>query len=174
MSFIRPEARAAVVQWREAVIGAAVLLLGLWGASGFGLVKWLGVALVALGAVLIVSGLQRGRFRTGSGGPGVVQVDEGQVAYFGPLNGGSVAVRSLSRVVLDGRSRPAVWALYEPGQAPLHIPVNAAGAEALFDAFASLEGMRTEHMLQQLKAVSDQPVVIWTKGDRDSQGRRLH
>ena len=169
MSFLRPEARAALVQWRETLVGAAVLLLGLWWASGFGLLKWLGIGLVAVGAVLIVSGIQRARFRIGQGGPGVVQVDEGEVAYFGPLNGGSVAMRSLSRVVLDGRSQPPVWALYQPGQAPLHIPVNAAGSDALFDAFASLDGIKTEHMLAQLKAAPDHPVVIWAKEDR-----RLH
>lgn len=165
MSFIRPEAQAAVAQWREALIGSVVLLLGLWWASGIGLLKWLGIAFVAIGAVLIVSGIQRGRFRVGKGGPGVVQVDEGEVAYFGPLNGGSVAMRSLSRVVLDGRSKPAVWALYQPGQAPLQIPVNAEGSDALFDAFASLEGIRTENMLAQLKAAPDHPVVIWAKTD---------
>ena len=169
MSFIRPEARAAVAQWREALIGAVVLLVGVWWASGIGLTKWLGVALVAAGAVLIVSGIQRARFRVGKGGPGVVQVDEGEVAYFGPLNGGTVAIRSLSRVVLDGRSSPPVWALYQPGQAPLHIPVNAEGSDALFDAFASLDGIRTENMLTQLKATPDHPVVIWAKDDR-----RLH
>ncbi len=165
MTFIRPEARAAVAQWREALVGGVVLLLGIWWASGFGVMKWLGIGLVAVGAVLIVSGLQRGRFRIGKGGPGVVQVDEGEVAYFGPLNGGSVAIRSLSRVVLDGRSTPPVWALYQPGPAPLHIPVNAEGSDALFDAFASLDGIRTENMLARLKATPDQPVVIWAKSD---------
>ncbi len=165
MSFIRPEAQAKVAQWREALVGGAVLLIGLWWASGFGVMKWLGIALVGVGAVLIVSGVQRARFRVGKGGPGVVQVDEGEVSYFGPLNGGSVAMRSVSRVVLDGRSSPAVWALYQPGQAPLHIPVNAEGSDALFDAFASLEGIRTENMLAQLKATPDQPVVIWAKSD---------
>ena len=57
MTFIRPEARAAVAQWREALVGGVVLLLGIWWASGFGVMKWLGIGLVAVGAVLIVSGL---------------------------------------------------------------------------------------------------------------------
>lgn len=174
MSFLRPEAVTALKRWREALVGGAVALLGLWAASGFGLMQWVGMALVVLGAVLVLIGFQRARFRTGQGGPGVVQVDEGEVAYFGPLDGGSVAVRSLSRVVLDGRSSPPVWALYQAGQPPLHIPVNAAGSEALFDAFASLEGIRTENMLKHLKSIPDQPVVIWTKGDPNPHRRRLH
>ncbi len=166
MTFIRPEARAAMMRWREVIMGSGVVLLGLWWASGFGVMRWLGIGLVAVGVVLIVSGVQRTRFRGAAGGPGVVQIDEGEVMYFGPLNGGTVSVRDLSRVVLDGRSHPAVWALYQPGQGPLQIPVNAEGADALFDAFATLEGLKTERMLSQLRAAPQQPVVIWAKHDR--------
>jgi hypothetical protein len=121
---------------------------------------------VLAGAALLFSGIQRARFKRGAGGPGVVQVDEGEVAYFGPLNGGSVAVRALSRLVLDGRSDPAVWALYQPGQAPLHIPVNAEGGEMLFDAFSSLPGLKTEQMFAKMNEGRAEPVVIWVKTDR--------
>ncbi|MCP4818871.1 MAG: hypothetical protein GY883_06770 [Shimia sp.] len=166
MSFIRPEARAAIAKWREVLIGLGVLCLGLWWASGGGLLRWIGFAVLIAGAALIVSGIQRARFRRGTGGPGVVQVDEGEVAYFGPLNGGSVAVRALSRLVLDGRSSPAVWALYQPGRQPLHIPVTAEGGEALFDAFSSLPGLKTEQMLAKLTDPKPEPVLIWAKDDR--------
>lgn len=169
MGFIRPEARALVMQWREALIGLVVLMLGAWWASGFGVLKWLGYVTCAIGVALIVSGIQRARFRAGQGGPGVVQIDEGQVTYFGPLNGGAVAVQSLSRLVLDGSSDPAVWALYQAGQPPLHIPVNAEGADLLFDAFATLPGLKTGAMITKLQARPDHPVVIWQKDDR-----RLH
>ena len=37
---------------------------------------------------------------------GAVQVDEGQIAYFGPLTGGTVAVRDLQRLRLDGGAKP--------------------------------------------------------------------
>ncbi|WP_270727034.1 hypothetical protein [Shimia sp. Alg240-R146] len=166
MSFIRPEARVAIVKWREVLVGLVVLLLGLWWASGGGILRWIGFAVLIAGIALIVSGIQRARFRRGTGGPGVVQVVEGEVAYFGPLNGGSVAVRALSRLVLDGRSNPAVWALYQPGRPQLHIPVNAEGGEALFDAFASLPGLKTEQMLARLQDVKAEPVLIWAKDDR--------
>lgn len=169
MSFIRPEARALVMQWREVLIGLAVLMLGAWWAGGFGVLKWLGIVICGIGVALIVSGIQRARFRAGRGGPGVVQIDEGQVTYFGPLNGGAVAVQSLNRLVLDGGSNPAVWALYQAGQPPLHIPVNAEGADGLFDAFATLPGLKTGAMIAKLQARPDHPVVIWQKDDR-----RLH
>ncbi|SFL59419.1 hypothetical protein [Shimia aestuarii] len=163
MSFVRPEARAAMMRWREALLGLAVLLLGLWWASGFGLLKWLGYGVTVLGVIFIIAGIQRARFRSGQGGPGVVQVDEGAVIYFGPLDGGSVAMRDLTRLALDGRSHPAVWVLSQAGQAPLMIPVNAKGSDALFDAFATLPGLKTEAMLARLQEKPDHPVVIWQK-----------
>jgi len=43
------------------------------------------------------------------------------------------------------------------------IPVDADGADALFDAFASLPGLKTEHMLGQLRAAPDRPVLIWQR-----------
>ena len=108
----------------------------------------LGFSMVVAGAVLMFAGFQRARFRVASDGPGMVQVDEGQVTYFGPLDGGSVAIRQLSLVELDPKSKPAsTWVLTEPGQPPLAIPTTASGAEALFDVFASLDGIRTERML---------------------------
>ena len=163
MSFIRPEAHAALLRWREALVGLAVLVLGLWWASGFGLLKWLGLGVAVIGGVLIVAGVQRARFRGAQGGPGVVQVDEGAVVYYGPLNGGAVAMRDITRLALDGSSHPAVWVLTQAGQEPLMIPVNAEGSDALFDAFATLPGLKTEAMLARLREKPDHPVVIWQK-----------
>ena len=42
--------------------------------------------------------------------------------------------------------------LVQPGQPPLQIPLTATGAEALFDAFATLPGIRTERMLREMRA----------------------
>nr|WP_319947563.1 hypothetical protein [uncultured Shimia sp.] len=169
MKFIRPEAQAMLMQWRETLLGGLVMVLGLYWSSGFGILKWLGFATIPVAILLMIMGLQRARFRAGQGGPGVVQVDERQITYFGPLNGGAVAVDEMTGLSLDAGSVPPVWVLRQPGQPDLQIPVNAEGADALFDAFASLEGIRTEHMLAQLKAKPDHPVVIWGKA-----AARLH
>ncbi len=169
VSFIRPDARAALWRWREVLLGGCVLLLGLYWASGFGILKWLGFGVIALGAAVVLAGLQRTRFRAGRGGPGVVQVDERQITYFGPLDGGSVALEDLRAISLDATSAPPVWVLRQPAQPELHIPVNAEGSDALFDAFAALPGIRTEFMLTQLRQKPDHPVVIWSK-----PGARLH
>ena len=132
MSFVRPEARAAIWRWREALIAGGVLLLGSYWAFGTGaLLHWLGYFVMAVGGVLLVTGLQRGRFRGNWGGPGVVHVDEGAVAYFGPLTGGVVALREMTALKLDPTGTPPHWVLSQRGQADLHIPLTAEGAEAL-------------------------------------------
>jgi hypothetical protein len=175
MSFIRPEARALLWRWRE-ILGALLLLaLGLrWALVGVGVTQITGWACVTLAVVLGVVGAQRMRFRRGSDGPGVVQVTEGQISYFGPLTGGAVARSEIETVRLDHTARPSHWVLEQPGQPPLAIPVTAAGAEALFDVFASLPGLKTERMLSELHHKGPHQVVIWQRSPEPRSLHRLH
>jgi hypothetical protein len=166
MSFIRPEARATLHRFREALTGAAILLLGLWWLLGTtGLLPYIGGALAIAGAALTLAGLQRARFRGGAGGPGVVTVDEGQIAYFGPLTGGAVALSEITALSLDPTAKPPHWVLSQPGQPDLFIPLTAEGADTLFDVFASLPGIRTERMLAQMRAPATAPVTVWQRPD---------
>lgn len=176
MSFVRPEARARLMQWREAIIGGGVLLLGLyWGLfTGGGLLHWIGYAVAIIGALLVAAGIQRARFRLGSGGPGIVQVVEGRISYFGPLTGGVADLGALSQLSLDPTASPAHWLLYQPGQPPLAIPLTAEGADTLFDAFATLPGLQTERMLARMRDGGQDPVVIWTDPDSRHRHLRLH
>ncbi len=173
-SFIRPAARAAIWRWREVLTGGAVVTLGaVWILGPGGLLGWLGWGLVAAGAGLLVIGLQRVRFRAGSGGPGIVTVDEGRITYFGPLTGGVVSMSEIERLTLDPTGRPSHWVLWQPGQPTLSIPVNAEGNEVLFDVFSTLPGLRTETMLAALSGHSGDPVVIWQRGPAHLGDRRL-
>ena len=175
MSFVRPEAKAAMWRWREILVAAAMMLVGIsWIGGPGGLLGWLGWVLIVVSVALTVIGIQRGRFRNGAGGPGVVSVDEGQISYLGPLTGGVVAARELERLALDPTTRPAHWVLEQPDQPSLHIPVNAEGAEALFDVFSSLPGIKTEQMLSELSGRAVHPVVIWERHPSRPQGLRLH
>ena len=175
MTFFRPEAKAAVWRWREVLFGVFVIVLGVWFVTGPGfLLAVPGYALVAAGGALMWIGVQRGRFRGKGDGAGAVQVDEGQVSYFGPLTGGSVALRELQSLTLDGTLFPPHWRLNQEGSPALLIPVNAAGSEALFDAFATLPGLKTERMLSTLKANPHQAVVIWQRGRLRPEGALLH
>ena len=92
MSFLRPEAKAELWRWREVLGGIAVALIGLWLVAGPGLLLAIpGYALILAGVIFVWIGGQRVRFRKTGLGAGAVQVDEGQIAYFGPLTGGVIA-----------------------------------------------------------------------------------
>ncbi|CUK00101.1 hypothetical protein RUE5091_02090 [Ruegeria denitrificans] len=175
MSFIRPEAKLTLWRWREVLVAGAVLLVGLsWIGGPGGLLGWLGWVLVLFSVALAVIGIQRARFRTGAGGPGIVTIDEGQITYLGPLDGGMVAAREIERLALDPTSSPAHWVLEQPGQPVLHIPVNAEGAEALFDVFSALPGLKTEQMLAELNSGTAHQVIIWERTPSRPAHLRLH
>lgn len=163
--FLRPEARAALWRWREALSGAALAVFGFWwGVGAASLVQWIGWAVVALGIALALAGIQRARFRTGAGGPGIVQIDERRLSYFGPLTGGIIDMDDLTRLELDPKGLPAPhWILSGEGGQRVAIPITATGADSLFDLFASLPGIRTAQMLA---ALEDQPTARITIWDR--------
>jgi hypothetical protein len=171
MSFIRPEIATLLQRWRGVMTGAAVALLGLWWVlASPGLLGWIGWPVLAAGLALAFTGVQRLRFVTGRGGPGVVSITEGQVAYFGPLTGGVVALSELDRLEVDHTGTPAHWQLHQAGQPMLAIPVTAENAEALFDVFASLPGLSTERLLSQMRPGGAHIAVIW---QRDAPPARL-
>ncbi|APG48437.1 hypothetical protein [Phaeobacter porticola] len=175
MTFIRPEARVALWRWREMLAATLLIILGLsWALGAYGIQALAGWGILGLGVVIAVIGAQRMRFRLGGGGPGIVQVDEGQIAYFGPLTGGAVAVSELERLTLDHAARPPHWLLDQPGQAALAIPVNATNTDALFDAFATLPGLRMERMLAELHKSGVHQVVIWERAPTRPTLHRLH
>ena len=162
--FLRPEARAALWRWREVLFAAVVALVGLWLAQSFGVVRWIGWTLVALGAALAVAGVQRARFRQEGRGPGIVAVDEGRLVYMGPLTGGAMDIADLTTLELEPQAIPAPhWILSGAGGQRLEIPVNAENAEELFDVFATLPGIRTREMLDVLSRTPDARVTVWQR-----------
>jgi len=163
--FFREESKAQLWRWREVLLGMGILLLGGWLAlTSIGLIAWIGWVLLAIGAVWLFAGVQRARFRVGIGGAGMVQVDEREVIYFGPLQGGSVSIEAISKIeLIPAEGATQRWVLFEPGRNPLSIPTNADNAENLFDAFAALDGFEMQATLSALNAPPDHPVVIWQK-----------
>ncbi|MFD1340909.1 hypothetical protein [Litorisediminicola beolgyonensis] len=164
MSFVRPEARATLRRWAEAGIGLGVMALGLWLALGTGgILGWIGWAVALAGAAMSIAGVQRARFRRGSDGPGIVDVTEARISYFGPLTGGVAALDDLGALALDRNGRPAHWILQRSGEPDLFIPVSAEGADRLFDAFARLPGLRTERLLRALEDDRPGRVELWRR-----------
>lgn len=155
MSFLRDGAREALIRWREVIAAAAVTALGLWWASRGGvLLLPAGLALAALGAGWGWTALRRLRFQPVGEAPGVVELDEGRITYFGLTGGGSVGLSDLAELRLLRMRGRAVWRLKQGDGQTLLIPAEAQGAEMLFDAFASLPGI---DLGQVVAAVTDGP-----------------
>ena len=167
--FLRPEARQALWRGREVIAAAAGLALGLWwGLTGGGIMTGVGWALVLISAAFGYAALQRLRFHPGSGGPGVVRVAERQIAYFGPLTGGVVALDDLSGIDIEGAAIPPHWRLWSAGGEAIDIPLTAEGAEALFDAFSSLPGLRTERLIAASRNAAPVTKVVWRRRAGDA------
>lgn len=162
---IRAEVRQALWRWREALASSALAAVGVWwGLSSFGIMQWLGWAVFGLGVGLAVAAVQRVRFRPNTDGPGVVTLDERRVTYLGPLDGGVADLDMMVQLDITASDNPH-WRLINREGRCLDIPVNAAGVEALFDVFAALPGMKTEHMLAMLHRQRKNRLTVWVAPD---------
>jgi hypothetical protein len=163
--FFRPEVRAFFWRWREVLLASAVLVLGVWWAvAGVGINQWLGYIFCIAGIGWGVAGIQRARFAQDGEGPGVVQIRERRLAYFGPLDGGVIDVEDLAKLEIDPSSHPdPSWVLTGIDGHSLSIPINAAGAEGLFDVFAALPDIKTATVLDVLSSTPDVRVTVWSR-----------
>jgi len=163
---IRPDLKAKLWLWREPLLGGVIALSGvMWLMTETGLMFWVGLAVAIAGALVVYTGVQRLRFQVGAGGPGVVQVTERQVTYFGPDTGGAISIDALSEVSLAPGDPHNAWVLTERTGLTLEIPTHAAGADGLFDVFSALDGIRTEQMLAQLRNPPKHATVIWSAAE---------
>lgn len=163
--FFRPEVQAFFWRWREVLLAGVVLALGIWWAlTGVGINQWLGYIFCAIGIGWGIAGAQRARFAQDGDGPGVVQLRERRLAYFGPLDGGVMDIADLAKLEIDPTSHPAPsWVLTSIEAQQLSIPINAAGADALFDVFATLPDIKTGTVLDVLSHTPDARVTVWSR-----------
>jgi len=166
MSFVRPEVSAALHRWREVLAGLAGVAAGAWLATLGGWFYLVLGAVVALGGLgLALTGLRRLRFRPAGLAPGIVQMVEGQIAYFGPLTGGFAALTEVEELRLEQRPDGPTWVLEQP-QGALEIPVAAQGAELLFDWFGALPGIEMAQLHAALGRPEGAPRVLWRRSAR--------
>ena len=142
MSLIRPEVAASFLRWREICAAGGLGLAGLW------LVVLGGWILVPIGVAAVATALgwgtiayRRMRFFRAISAPGVVEIDEGQLGYFGPTFGGFIALNDVVELRLAQWHETRKWRLKTIRGEVLLIPTTASGAEKLFDAFAALPGI---------------------------------
>lgn len=145
--FLRPEAAAMLLRWREVIAAACVAALGLWIAASPGpVVQGFGYVLAGVAAFALIPATRRARFVGTGQGPGIVRVVEGRILYMGPHHGGAVSLAELTALTLRRDHAGAVWVMSEAEQV-LEVPVDAAGADALFDAFTTLPGLGAQRLL---------------------------
>ena len=144
MTLIRPEITALIWRLREVIWAALVVALGGWmiALGGYLLVP-LGAVVGAVGLTLALTALRRARFEQSVAAPGLVELDEAQIGYMGPGAGGFINLPELVELRLLSLRGRRVWRLKQADGQALLIPVDAAGADRLFDAFAGLPGMDT-------------------------------
>lgn len=169
LGVIRPEALGTLARWREPGFGAALGALGIWvSVQGGPILAALGLLLGAVGLGLVVTGLRRLRFAQKVASPGIVELVEGELRYFSPDFGGSISLADLAELRLITLRERRMWRFKQVDGQVLLVPVDAAGAEALYDGFTSLPGM---DMATALAALAPAPasatppdiVLIWQR-----------
>lgn len=170
MNPIRPELRAALHRHQELLAALALTAFGGWTATRGGyLLTPLGLALLAMGAGWALTAWRRLRFQQEGEAPGIVRVTEAQIAYYGPRVGGFVGLPELVELRLLTLRGRRIWKLKQADGQLLHIPVESDGAEALFDAFATLPGIDMAALVAALGSdapPSDSRVIALAEVDR--------
>ncbi|WP_290689940.1 MULTISPECIES: hypothetical protein [unclassified Haematobacter] len=162
---LRPEAVATLRRWQEVLTGLAIAAVGLWvGLSGGWFFGAVGVLAGMAGLGLAVIGVRRLRFRPATTGIGAVDVLEGQIAYLSPLpeRGGFASIPEITSLSLVLSDEGRAWRIGQAGAAPLVVPVDARGAERLYDVFATLPGLHLGAVLAALER-SEGDVLIWRR-----------
>jgi len=170
MSFFRPHVGTHLAKWREAYIIGGLLLLGLWlflyGSGTLNLVaQGLGLVISLVGMIFLYTTLQRIRFKRAENAPGVVEVTEREISYFGPMHGKTISLESLRKIELrESEAYAAIWVLHHAKGDPMIVPTSAKGSERLFDAFSGLSGLKMDVLVKAVNRVPVRSQMIWERG----------
>ena len=153
VGMIRPEVITLLQRASEVISAACLLTFGLWlmWQGGYLLVP-VGLAVSAIAVAWGAMAFRRMRFAQAVNSPGLVEVDEGQIGYLGPQIGGYVNLPDLIELRLITMRGRRMWRLKQQDGQAILVPVDAKGAENLFDAFASLPGMDASALVEALQA----------------------
>lgn len=161
---IRPELRAWAARRSEAILAVIILAAGLWLAlRGGWFFAALGALVVLVGLSLLIGAVRRLPFRRQIAAPGLVEVDEGAVRYYGAaVLGGEIALRDLVEIRLLRLKGRGHWRLRSASGEALLVPVDAAGSDALAHAFTALPGLDMGAVSAALAHVADQSDAVRT------------
>lgn len=167
MSFVRPEVMSHLIRWREVLAGGALSLMGAWYAlTGVGNISVIGIGIALAGAVLLFTGLQRARFKVPRNGPGLVELVERRVTYFGALHGASFSLDDVDAIHIERENdKPGAenmfWVFDVRGEGELRVPASAVGAEGLFDALAGFTGADYQQLIEASQSSDSGRYKIW-------------
>ena len=174
MSFIRPEATAALRRYGEPALYALVAGWGLWhGLRLLGDGNWFRAVPLALGIIALLGlagaaerALVAWRGRTA--GPGTVSIKEGQIAYFGPHGGAIMALDALVSVEIETSANgPAgedlFWLLEDELGQKVAIPGSADGAVSLLDRLGTLPGFDHMAVVSAMGSSRDARFAVWRR-----------
>ncbi|MEM9138581.1 MAG: hypothetical protein AAGB15_02025 [Pseudomonadota bacterium] len=181
MSFFRPEAKAALRRFGEPVLYFVVAIIGLW--QGLRLINqgsWAGAVLMGLGglaALAVFNAAERAlvAWRARRAGPGLVSIQEGRIAYFGPNGGAVMALDALVRVeIITTNDGPMAddhfWQLTdETGQIAV-IPGGAQDATDLLDRLGSLPGFDHMAVISAMGSTENARFLVWQKPAQVASG----
>ncbi|WP_374424748.1 hypothetical protein [Paracoccus sp. (in: a-proteobacteria)] len=166
---IRPELAARLRPWTETLSALAATGFGLWVFSLGGWLFWpLGAVIAVVAGLWALDARRRMRFNHAALGPGMVELDEGAIRYLSPnrLLGGEIPLRDLAEIRmlrLNGRRH---WRMKSRDGQALLVPVDAAGAERLASAFASLPGLDLGRVAAALADDAPAFQTVWTRSAR--------
>jgi len=167
MSFIRPEIISRLIRWREVMAGLALSAMGIWYAiTGVGNIAMIGIGIAMAGAILLFTGFQRARFRAPKNGPGMVEIVERQVTYFGAVYGTSFSFDQASEIAIETSGKGSgtdqmFWIFDVRGEGEQRVPAAAVGAEGFFDALAGFNGANYQKVIEASQSKSPGRYEIW-------------
>lgn len=174
MSFLRPEARAALARWAESAVAGTILAVSGWEAlallSGADLRAVLAAVAAALSAAWLRTAIMRALMKGAGAAPGIAALREGEIGYFGPETGGVMALDAIRRVEIVRRGPLRVWRLTDGEGRALEIPTDAKGAEAVAEGLEALPGFSDGAALAALGRRGAGVALVW---QRPSDGPRI-
>ncbi|MGB1235497.1 MAG: hypothetical protein ACPG5U_07175 [Planktomarina sp.] len=170
MSFIRPQAAATLSKARPFILAGCMASFGI-----YIMLTTRGAGYLAAGVFILIAGLiahdayRRIMFPKGSGGVGLVEVDERRITYLSGGGGHSISIEDLTRVEAHRNGRGRVTWVFYSDEETLSVPANAMGNDKLFDAMVALPGLNHEQAQAAARGQGPDMFLVW---QRDK--RRLH
>ncbi len=173
MSIIRSGIGEKAREWREPILWAALLALGLWlifaGYRDLAALELVaGLLASAIGLSLLRDALRRRRLRADVPSEGMVIIDEARIGYFGPRGGGFVDLPAVVSVEIV--TRPHVppesghaWLIRAEDGSHLVIPLGAHGAEALVPTLGALPGIDFDLGAEAVADPGARRAMLWRK-----------